>query len=257
YLPFPENYWIFPGGLTDYKYRFMMFCGSFLFAFASIFVITLKETNVFKQKNKLRLFKKILQNKSFTVLTTVTLVWWFVMSFLWPLGPYVLKRLDPSSAEVAILSAVFSASMALAQISARKIVNKIGRKMTIVVGLASLILVPIVLAFSSYWYIIIIANIFGGYGNGTIMVAISAEILDMADPETRGAYTGVYNLMMGIATFCGSFLCGILFGYFTNGMEYMDNSFFMILRIFLISITVIRLVAAIPILIYALKSRKS
>ncbi len=256
FLPFPDKFLIFSSGLIDYKYRFMIFCGAFLLAFASIFVITLTETNVFKRNNKERMFKRILQNKSFSVLTTVTLVWWFVMSFLWPLSPYILKRLEPSAAQVAILSAVFSASMALAQISARRIVNKIGRKMTIVLGLAFLCLVPLVLAFSTQWYIIIFANIFGGFGNATLMVSVSAEILDMADPENKGAYSGAYNLLMGITTFCGSFLCGILFEYFTKGMEYMNNSFYTILRIALISITVIRLVATTPIIIYAIKNRK-
>ena len=255
YLHFPENYWIFPNGLTDYKYRFMMISGALFFALASILVIFLQETNQARKHKKFRSLKIIFQDRKFAIFTTVTLAWWFVMSFLWPLNPYILKRLNPSSAEVAILSAVFSASMAIAQISARKIVSKIGRKMTIFLGLISFCLVPFVLIFSYYWYIIIFANIFGGAANGMVMVAINAEILDMADLETKGAYTGAYNLMMGIVTFCGSFLCGIIFEFMTTGTDYSEPNFFFILQIFLICTTVIRLLASIPILIYALKNR--
>jgi len=257
YLPFPETYWIFPEGLTDYKYRFMMFCGALLFALASIFVIFLQETNRFKAKNPFQSIKKTFQNRKFAIFTAVTLVWWFVMSFLWPLNPYILKRLNPSSAEVAVLSAVFSASMAIAQISAKKVVNKIGRKMTIFVGLISFCLVPFILIFSYYWYIIIFANIFGGASNGIVMVAINAEILDMADLKTKGAYTGAYNLMMGVVTFCGSFLCGIIFEFVTKGISYLENSFFYILQITLIILTITRLGASVPVLIYALKNRQA
>ena len=254
YLPFPENYSIFANNLTDYKYRFMMFCGSFLFALAAILIIALKETNIFKQKNRLKSIKEITRNKSFVILSSVTLFWWFVMSFLWPLSPYVLKRLDPSSAEVAILSAVYAASTALSQISARRIVDKIGRRFTILFGIITLCVVPLILAYSVYWYIIIFANFFGGFGNGILMVAISAEVLDMADYKTKGAFSGVYNLLMGIATFCGSFLCGILFDFFAKGMEYQDINFFNVLKVFLIIITAIRVLASIPVLFYALKS---
>lgn len=256
YLPFPENYWIFPEGLSDNKYRFMMFCGSFFFALASICVITLTETNLFRKKNNRKVFKEILKDKQFTIFTTVTLIWWFVMSFLWPLNPYILKRVNPSNAEVAILSSIFAASMAISQISAKWIVNKIGRKLTILIGLFIFCCVPLILVFSYYWYIIIFANICGGFANGLVMVSINAEILDIADIETKGAYTGAYNLLMGISTFCGSFLCGILFEYFTVGLDYLDLNFFAMLRYFLIGITICRLMAAVPMIIYTIKNRK-
>ncbi len=256
YLPFPENFLIFSDKLTDYNYRFMIFCGSFIFAFAAIVVVTLTETNLLKKKNKLKSIREITKDKPFAVLITVTLAWWFVMSFLWPLFPYVLKIIDPTNAQIAILSAVFSASMALSQISIRKIADKIGRRMTMFVGIISLCMVPLVLVFSTEWYLVIIANIFGGLGNGAIMVSISAEILDLAGPEAKGAYSGAFNLMLGIATFCGSFLCGVIFEFFTDGYVYSDNEFYIVLRIFLIGITIVRILASIPILIYALKKRK-
>ncbi len=122
YLPFPENFFIFQDNLNDYNFRFMMFCGAFLFAFASIVVFPLTETNLFKQKNKVKSFLEILKDKPFSKLILVTLVWWFFMSFLWPLSPYVLKRIEVTSAQVAILSAVFSAAMAVGQIGRKNLV---------------------------------------------------------------------------------------------------------------------------------------
>ncbi|MHA1203166.1 MAG: MFS transporter, partial [Candidatus Heimdallarchaeaceae archaeon] len=255
YLPFPENFFIFQDNLNDYNFRFMMFCGAFLFAFATIFVFTLTETNLFKQKNKVKSFLEIIKDKPFSKLILVTLVWWFFMSFLWPLSPYVLKRIDVTSAQVAILSAVFSAAMAVGQIAVGKIAAKIGRRMTMFLGIVSLCTVPLVLAFSTSWYLVLIANIFGGFGNGALMVSISAEILDLAGSDAKGAYSGTFNLMLGIATFCGSFLCGILFEFFTKELTFTDNEFGTVLRIFLITITIVRLLASIPVLVYALRKK--
>ena len=259
------------------KYRVMVLVGAMFFALATIVILTLSETNRTKSVRKAVPIKTLLKNKSFVIFSGTTMIWWLMMSLLWPLSPFVLSRLEPSTSAVAILSAVFSASMALGFMITFKIGDRISRKFMIFIGFLSLCLVPITLAFSTHWALIIITNFFGGLGNGLVNVSVSTEILNLADPKIKGTYSGTYNVFLGILTFTGSFISGLIFEFFTRSSfslisksvwldfstgffsKFLDSSldsFGLFLRNFLIIITCLRLLAAIPILVLSLKERK-
>ena len=242
-----------------------------------VLVAALSETNRLKASRKAISLKTIFRNKSFVIFSGSTWVFYLMMSLLWPLSPFVLSRLEPSTAAVAVLSAVFSASMALGFVITIKVAERIGRKTMIFLGFISLCLVPITLAYSTHWSLIIITNFFGGLGNGLVNVSLSTEILNLAEPEIKGTYSGTFNLFVGVLTFSGSFVSGLIFEHFTKSSvslvskvmisdfstgllsKFLDlslDSFDLFLRNFLIIITCLRIIATIPIFILALKERK-
>jgi len=242
-----------PWGIVD-KYRIMIFIGAFVFAIAAIIVVLIQETNKSKNDKKNGSFFQALKDKNFLTLALVTSIWWFVMSFLWPIFPFVIKSVNPTNFQVALLSVVFAISSAGGQWLSGRIADKIGRRFTAFLGFISLCLVPLVLAFTYAWYIILIANLFGGFGNGIALVSLNSEILFLAGSEKRGIYTGMYNAIMGICTFTGSFTSGIIFNSMLKTMEFSEA-----FPIFLLAIAAARMIASIPTLLLSRKgeNRKS
>lgn len=246
------------GFLTDFlpfdllkKYRVMILVGALFFAVAAILSILLSETNSNKEKVNKSSFWEPMRDKKFITFASVTLIWWFVMSFLWPLAPILIASVNPTNTQLAIMSVVFAVSIALGQWICGFIADKIGRRFTLVLGFISFCLVPIFFAYTVTWEIILIANLFGGFGNGLLTVALSSEILHLSKEETKGTYSGTYNLMTGVVSFFGAFVGGFLFDGFLNSY---DPAF--ALKISLLIIAVVRLIAVIPTLILSINEKK-
>ncbi|MHA2309361.1 MAG: MFS transporter [Candidatus Heimdallarchaeaceae archaeon] len=230
------------------KYRTMILIGAFFFAISSILVLLIRETNS-KEKIKKKASQFFpLKDKSFIVFLGSTTLWWFVMSFLWPISPFIMDSVSPTTWQVAVYSAVFSGFIAFGQLICGKFADKIGRKFTTALGFIILCFVPLTLAFTKSWHMILITNIFGGIGNGFFMVALNSELLHISGPEMRGTYTGTYNLFTGIITFAGSFISGAIFG---NLLEIYD--FLYIMKIYMLIIAAARFLATIPLLVLSTK----
>jgi MFS family permease len=245
------------GFVTDFlpwdlvrKYRSMIFIGAFFFAIAALIILRFKETNSVEEKTERTSVSVLFKDKRFIIFIAATMPWWFVMSFLWPISPTVIFNLQPNNLQVAILSISFSAGIFGGQWFSSKFADRIGRRFTIFIGFVALCVVPIVFAFAFEWYIIIIANIFGGVGNGFAFVSLNSEILSMAKPRIKGTYTGTYNLLSGILTFVGSFVSGIIFQALETKLELG-----LLLSVYLTSIGVARILMTIPVLLLAMKEK--
>ncbi|MHA1347085.1 MAG: MFS transporter [Candidatus Heimdallarchaeaceae archaeon] len=246
------------GFLTDFlpfdllkKYRVMILIGALFFAVAAILSMLISETNSNKGNAKKSSFWEPMKDKNFMMFSGITSIWWFAMSFLWPLGPIVTASVNPNNTQLAILSVVFAVFIALGQWFCGFIADKIGRRFTLVLGFISFCLVPIFFAYTVTWTMILVANLFGGLGNGFLTVALSSEILNLSKEETRGAYSGSYNLMTGIVSFFGAFVGGFLYTSFLNNY---DTAF--ALKVSFLIIAAIRLLAVIPTLILSINEKK-
>ena len=234
------------------KYRVMILLGAFFFAISAILVILIKETN-FKDINK----KKISQffpfrDKKFLLFLGSTAIWWFVMSLLWPITPFVINSVTPTTWQVAVYSAVFSGMIALGQLICGKIADKIGRVFTMGLGFITLCFVPVIFAYTQSWYMIILVNIFGGIGNGFFGVALNSELLHISGSEMRGTYTGIYNLITGVLTFTGSFVSGAIFDNLLGSYDFV-----FIAKIYLLVIAAARFLAIIPLLLLSMKELRA
>ena len=246
------------GFLTDFlpydletKYRVMIFIGAFFFAFAAILSILMGETNKNKENGNGKTFWEPFKDSSFLKFSLTTLIWWLVMSFLWPLSPIVNASVNPTNSQLAIMSVVFSVSIAFGQWITGKVADKIGRRFTLFLSFVSFCLVPLILAYAYSWYIILIANFFGGIGNGLTIVALNSEILHMAKEEIKGAYSGAYNLLTGIVSFIGSFIGGIIYQSFGEAFDFVFS-----LKISLLIFAAARFISAIPTLLLSIDEKK-
>lgn len=232
------------------KFRVMMFLGALLLALAIILVIKIKETNVEKKSARKSSLLLPFKNKKFRVFLISTSLWWFTMSFMWPLGPFVISRVNPNNFHVAIFAAAFAVGMFAGQFLASKVADKIGRRFTLVLSFLALSFVPISYSFVYDWYFIIPANLLAGLGNGLLGVTLSSELLFLAGIKDRGAFSGSYNLVSGIITFSGSLTSGIIFQHLT---KFYDLNY--ILTVYLVMMTCVRFIALIPTLLLSSKEK--
>ncbi len=278
------------GFLTDFlpfdllkKYRVMILIGALFFAVAAILSMLISETNSKKGKVKKSSFWEPMRDKKFKIFSGTTLIWWFAMSFLWPLAPIITASVNPTNTQLAIMSVVFAVFITLGQWISGMIADKIGRRFTLVISFMSFCLVPIVFAYTVTWETILIANLFGGFGNGLLTVALSSEILHLSKEDTKGAYSGAYNLVTGIVSFFGAFVGGFLYESFLTDPAFvgvfMHNGFLNIadsafvggflyniflnsngtafaLKISFLIIASVRLLAVIPTLILSINEKK-
>jgi MFS family permease len=61
-----------------------------------------------------------------------------------------------------------------------------------------------------YWWHMAIGGAVSGFGNSFYMVGESAYALDSATEKEKGTYTGLFYLFLGLSTFAGSLISGIL-----------------------------------------------
>ncbi|NHJ85999.1 MAG: MFS transporter, partial [Asgard group archaeon] len=153
------------GFLTDFlpfdllkKYRVMILIGALFFAVATILSILITETNINKNNGKKSSFWEPMKDKRFMIFSVITLIWWFIMSFLWPLSPIVNASVNPTNTQLAIMSVVFAVFIALGQWLCGFIADKIGRRFTLVLGFIGFCFVPLILAYATSWTIILVAN---------------------------------------------------------------------------------------------------
>ena len=149
----------------------------------------------------------------------------FSMSMAWPYFIVVQRDwLNGSILQIAIASAVMTASTIIFTIPFGKLSDRVGRRPLIFWGRLLLFPVPIMYAFAWNMYIIYAANFLAGFTTAATVNAITAYIYDVAPEEERGAHIAVYNTFTGLVLTGGALLAGI-FGQIiliTFGSEYLS-----------------------------------
>ncbi|MBE0526829.1 MAG: MFS transporter [Candidatus Thorarchaeota archaeon] len=147
------------------------------------------------------------------------------MSMAWPFFIVVQRDwLNSTILEIAISSAVMTASTIIFTVPFGRLSDRVGRKPLIVLGRMLLFMVPIMYAFAWEMWMIYLANFLAGFTTAASMNAITAYIYDIAPEEERGAHLAVFNTFTGIVYTLGSLLAGI-FGQLiliTFGSEYLS-----------------------------------
>ncbi|TFG98795.1 MFS transporter [Candidatus Thorarchaeota archaeon] len=194
---------------------------------ASLLSITIKEKS--RTNNSPRKFPPIhrllSQPSDFRKFSFVAIFFSFAMSMAWPFFIVVQRDwLNSTILEIAISSAVMTASTIIFTVPFGRLSDRVGRKPLIVLGRMLLFMVPIMYAFAWEMWMIYLANFLAGFTTAASMNAITAYIYDIAPEEERGAHLAVFNTFTGIVYTLGSLLAGI-FGQLiliTFGSEYLS-----------------------------------
>jgi len=141
-------------------------------------------------------------------------VFTFFMAISWPLFSITLvKVLNASMLEIALLSVVQGMLTIVFQSWAGRLADTIGRKPLLVLDRFILVTVPLVYAFSPSAYVLIAVGAFWGISTALDQASMTSYLLEVAPEGYRGSFTAFYNLLMGIVSFFGSLLGGYLSDY--------------------------------------------
>jgi MFS family permease len=138
----------------------------------------------------------------------------FFMSIAWPLFSITqITILHASLLQIALLSVVQTVVTIIFQGWAGRLADTVGRKPLMVFFRFSLVTVPLAYAVFPSVNSLIIVGIFWGFSQALGSASITAYLIDVSPEESRGSFTAVFNLIIGIVTFFGSLIGGYLSNY--------------------------------------------
>ncbi|MBD3192983.1 MAG: MFS transporter [Candidatus Heimdallarchaeota archaeon] len=157
--------------------------------------------------------KPVIKNKSFRKFVIINSLMGFSMSLGWPIFPFVRGEYATAQQNTWIW-AIFAFFQIVSILITRPFINKISRKKLLIFGRIIMFYVPLNLAltvlFFPYWWHLAICNMTSGLSVALYMVGQNSYILDCAPEKEKGTFTGIHNFFMGIATFLGSLIMGII-----------------------------------------------
>ena len=155
-------------------------------------------------------------NSPFRRLLLLDLSYKFIMSWAWPVFPFVSLSVTDSAFLIAIIWATFSLMRALGQSFGGWMCDtRLGRKGVIVVSRICFGFVTLFYAVSliggdfGIWFLLI-GNVFGGACFGLDDTAIKIYSLDMSTRSTRATYYSVILFAEGFLLFAGSLVSGFI-----------------------------------------------
>lgn len=143
---------------------------------------------------------------------------------------FALDTLNVKPIYSTLMMAVFAVSLAVFGIPAGAMGRKLGRKKTIIIGLAVIVLMFAVYMLVSQvfatsrlfvWIVLWIALVVGGAAVGCININTLPLVLAIGGREYVGTFTGYYYTATFSAAITGPILCGALIGAFGDDYNFM------------------------------------
>ncbi|MHA1302878.1 MAG: MFS transporter [Candidatus Heimdallarchaeaceae archaeon] len=202
------------GSSSFEQYAIILRTTSLLFIAASVTSLFLYEPPVKKlEKTEVFSLQPFLTNKKFRQFIWANTLMFFFMAAGWPIFPYVRSEYATAQQNTFIWSA-FSICQILTLVITQKAINKIKRKTLLFLGRVLMFYIPLNLVFTvlwwPYWWIIAVGSAVSGVSNAIFLVGQNSYILDCAKEEEKGTYTGIFSLFVGISTFLGSLIMGLI-----------------------------------------------
>ncbi|MEE9411282.1 MAG: MFS transporter [Candidatus Heimdallarchaeota archaeon] len=202
------------GSTEHLQYTIILESAAGLFIITGLISIFLTDPPTEKlEKRGVLSFAPLRENKRFRNFTIVGSLMGFSMSLGWPVFP-VVRQEYATAQQNTYLWAAFSGLMILALLATKPFIDKMSRKWVLFIGRIVMFFVPLNLVIAILWvpewWFMAIGTAVSGIGNGFYMVGESAYILDSATEKEKGTYTGLFYFFLGIATFFGSLISGVL-----------------------------------------------
>ncbi len=202
------------GGSTRMEYLIILEITAGLFILAGLISILLTDPPTEKLERKSVLsFAPLRNNKNFRNFVIISSSMAFFMSCGWPIFPFV-RGYYASTQENAYIWASFSIFQILTLLVTKPIIDRISRKLLVFLGRVVMFYIPLNLVITilwvPYWWHMAIGAAISGIGNGFFWVGQNSYVLDSAPEKEKGTYTGLYYLFLGLTTFMGSLLAGVL-----------------------------------------------
>ncbi|OYT28686.1 MAG: hypothetical protein B6U95_03720 [Thermofilum sp. ex4484_82] len=156
-------------------------------------------------------FKEMVTTPIFSRFTTVSSLYGFFMSIAWPMFTYVIaNELGLRMLEVAVLNVSQGIIRTFTQLYTARFIDRYGRKPFIAYGRVALTFFAVTYALFPNFPIILITSMVLSVLVAFLNTAVLAYLIDVTPVESRGSYTALYNLSMGISFSMGSITGGLL-----------------------------------------------
>ena len=143
---------------------------------------------------------------NFLVLSTVFGVF---LSMAWPLFTITLTKVSMLSLfEISVLEIIFGLSGTAGLLFLRSHFSTMKTSMILMLSGSTMAIGPLVYAFFPNLPFLILLHALVGVFSAFYDAASLAYILESTPMEEKGLYTALYNLLIGLAFFCGSFTAG-------------------------------------------------
>lgn len=158
--------------------------------------------------------KNIGRSRDFARFLWISTLYGFFMSISWPLFSITLVKIVNASLFEVSLASIFQGVLALAlQRWTGVLLDRVGRIPVLAVGRASLMMIPLVYAFSGSMAAIILFSALFSLPVTFVNTAVLAYLIDVTEIEGRASYIAFYNVFNGGALFFGTLAGGFLAGY--------------------------------------------
>jgi len=121
-----------------------------------------------------------------------------------------MESLSVSEGWIGFLFGIFSASYLIAAGVAVSLVNKYGKKISMICSIILLEASTLLFAFGTSYWVLLIARILQGASSGVMWTASMSLVADYYPSNEQGTVYGVVNVSMGAGVFAGPVLGGAL-----------------------------------------------
>lgn len=192
----------------------------------------IEQTNQQKRKGLIENLKQVWHDpdKQGVVILLAIFLWfmgWYAMEAFFTIYARDVLELDPGTA-AQILTA-FALSLILFAIPSGYIATRFGRKRTILVGLAGMLIGLIIGFFVRDPRKLLILLTAMGVCGALININSLPVVYDVGGEERIGAFTGLYYFSSSLAAISGPILAGIMLDFTNHAMIWIFSAIFMLL----------------------------
>ena len=124
--------------------------------------------------------------------------------------PIYADAIGASSADLGVITMLSIGSSAVASLSASYFTEKIGNRLTIILGAALIGISMMAIPFIHHVYILALLQIVQGFGKGAAFTVMMALSIKSVSPEQRATAMGIYQASYAVGMMLGPLLSGFL-----------------------------------------------
>ncbi len=157
-------------------------------------------------------------------LTRVVFYLSFPLSFIAFIFPIYARNLGSSVIEIGYLYALFSIITLITKPLIGKLIDKRGRKLSLIIGVILYLIVNFLYIVSSNLTHLLIIRVFQGFAASFLWISVNTIVSDLSDEKTRGENFGIIGQTQVRGEFIGSTI-GFIFILYNSMMKSLNDVF--------------------------------
>lgn len=217
------------------EYQVPMYVAAISLGVAVICVLVLTETVRPSKRRVFQIRESIEKTPRFVHFLIVNTLFFAAMGGAWPLFPIINRGiLNVNLFLIGILTAIFSLSSGVAQLTGGPLTDRFGRKPMLFVSRSLIFTAPLLTTLGAItgniWFLVP-SMISGGFFTGLFIVSSTAWLLDSAPKQYRGTVVALFNFFTGVSSFAAAMISGFVLDVLVLTIPYATAVIMMMLTI--------------------------